>query len=749
MTLYYAHTGKSKYNIPPQLYADHIRNMYNQIIVEFKILSPFLQKVVLIAAIFHDFGKLIDSSQKILNNPDQIDDVKMVNHVDAGVAWCLMKYQKTNDSVFVYAAYLIHAHHIGLQNRQKLFDFSFQGFTTKYNITENFRDSKHNDSINNTVKEYYDSNMDSLYDIQYALLSKEIEHALSLEYSKNDVTPIELRFALSVLIDADHGDVTKYYDNGFTFHEYKLRASERLKLLDSEVKQLQKNARQKGISEEVIASRNALYEACSTVKLTNKFYMCAAPTGKGKTVSLMKLALRISEETNKKRIFFIIPFTNIISQSVKEYRNKIVLPSEKPEKIVNEIHSKVEFDHFSKRKYSHLWNAPINISTSVQFFESLTSNRPSAVRKLQKFANSVIIFDEYHTALPHHLWKVALQILKIACEKFNIHIVFGSGTHVHYWDGDDSFQVTDVVPDELYNEFKKFEKNRIEFKKLGMIKNMDTFYKKFNAAAVKKNKLIGNTIIVTNTVANTVYMTEYFKKKTNWKIFHMSSCLTPADRERILADIHVMLKNDEKILLIATSVAECGIDFSFEIGFREFGSLMSTIQFGGRVNRNNEKTKSYVYEFEFDKKFFKESEFTNHPGLSDSIKARRGLKVSADNCTNAIQNEIALKDKPDLVDVENSFRFKQMKDDFSVIDTCTVSVIIDRDIVNKIKSGERVDPVQINRHSISIFRSKIDENTGKWAQYVEKFDNDGDDMYYWIGKYDGDGYGVYACEISN
>ena len=747
---YYAHTGLLKYNILPQTYQEHITNMFKQAFVDSTILSPMLRKATLIAVIFHDFGKLDAHSQTILCQPNPVEGSHMINHVDAGVAWCLREYNKSKDISFIYAAYIIHAHHIGLQNRDTLFDIRIKNFSQIVDIKYIFRDTRFLEVIRKTVKEYFDETIDSLYAIQYSILKKENDSAMALTFDKSSVSTIEMRFALSILVDADHGDTSRHYGMP-TFNSYQLRPKDRLKKLDIEVIKVQKSALKRGISQEVIDSRNVLFKECSEVDITqNNFFVCAAPTGKGKTFSLMKLALRIAKEKKREKIFFIIPFTNIISQSVKNYRKYTVLKGEDPIKIVNEIHSKVEFAHWRMRQYSHLWNSPINVSTSVQFFESLFSNRPSAVRKLKQFANSTVVFDEYHTALPQHLWKIALYTLKDMAKKYNIDFIFGSGTHVYYWDifSDIDLNVTDVVSSKTFEEFKKFEENRITFKDIGVLIDDNHFYREFDKLAIYNDNLIGNTIIVCNTVANAVYIAKHFKDTAKYPVYHLSSYLTPIDREIILEKIHLHLKSKEKILLVATSVVECGVDFSFELGFREYGSMMSTIQFGGRVNRNKEKETAFVYEFQFNKQFFGNGTFSRHPGLTQSITARNGIAVEPDNCTNVIKNEINIKNLPDLVAGEKLQNFKFINDGFVVIENLTVSVIINKDIVNSIKNGDKVDPVIINRNSISVYRSKIDPlQNGKWVSWASKFTNNGDDVYYWVGNYDKDMYGAYACEF--
>jgi CRISPR-associated endonuclease/helicase Cas3 len=242
-------------------------------------------------------------------------------------------------------------------------------------------------------------------------------------------------------------------------------------------------------------------------------------------------------------------------------------------------------------------------------------------------------------------------------------------------------------------------------------------------------------------------MTDYFKKThPDWNVYHLSSHLTPRDRETILTKVHAALGKSQKILLVATSVVECGIDFSFDLGFREKGSMLSTIQFGGRVARHEKN--GIVYEFSFKDAFFKASEFTKNPDLNKSLEARRWIKVDAKQCSNVIREEVKLRNKKNLKDHERNSAFKIMNEEFCVIDDDTIQVIVDRHIFRAIQQGGFVSPIEISRASVAIHYTNIEEGK-RFHDHVGLYESSEDGVskekiYYWKGLYDKDLYGIYA-----
>ena len=81
-----------------------------------------------------------------------------------------------------------------------------------------------------------------------------------------------------------------------------------------------------------------------------------------------------------RHIFVVLPYVNIIKQSVDIYRKALVLDGEDPEAVVAEHHHQVDFSDIDMRYLATLWKAPIIVTTAVQFFETLGSHQPARLK---------------------------------------------------------------------------------------------------------------------------------------------------------------------------------------------------------------------------------------------------------------------------------------------------------------------------------------------------------------------------------
>src|SRR6266404_3033150 len=313
-----AHSSDKKRGVDnPQSYKEHITNVYNDgrkflsgSLKKTKLLNyqvDFLTDVVSLSALYHDIGKLDKSSQIILNGDNEDNqDVKMLNHVDAGVAILTRKYESTKNLAYLVAAFLVHAHHLGLKNQnpmaQECIDKTNPRRTNYFYKINNrlMRDNRNifdtytiecpeksvMDYINNHIEEYK------------AIHNKEvgIDYQLITDISRKiPLTALQIRIAFSCLVDADHTDTDKFYSQKYkplVFND--LRPVERLEKLNVYLD----NIKTSEVSSVRLQSRQSFRSTCQTEKIPEdiSFFPMDASVGLGKTLSGLTFALRLAEQ---------------------------------------------------------------------------------------------------------------------------------------------------------------------------------------------------------------------------------------------------------------------------------------------------------------------------------------------------------------------------------------------------------------------------------------------------------------------
>ncbi|MCE5218195.1 CRISPR-associated endonuclease Cas3'', partial [bacterium] len=298
---------------------------------------------------------------------------------------------------------------------------------------------------------------------------------------------LDLRMLYSCLVDADGLD-TEAHCNGTAdgAKQYReagptLDAERDLKVLLSHIERL---ASKSQATEKVNELRADLLEAClKAAKGPQGCFTLSAPTGSGKTLSMLAFALRHALTHGLRRIVMVIPYLSIIDQTVAEYRKVLsqVLAPQELDRYLLEDHSLAgtrdgrsdgrpsdEQDN-SARLLAQNWDAPIVITTSVQFLESLFANRSRACRKLHRLAGSVILFDEVQT-LGSSLAVPTLATLSHLTERYSASVVFSTATQPAFthlneaveWFADSGWQPREIVPAEL-DLFGRARRTHIEW----------------------------------------------------------------------------------------------------------------------------------------------------------------------------------------------------------------------------------------------------------------------------------------------
>lgn len=693
-----AHSAQPKKGLPEQSYREHIIGVYQraqsnvQEMVNYAkqdTLKVALMPIVSWAACYHDLGKLDEDNQQVLQGKINARHLP-VNHVDAGVAY-LKEIEKKLE-----AAMLVYSHHRGLPS-----------VADEINRPFPFRDSE--------IREETDENLS-----QYLSLHKN-EISVKLDQSRQITIADGLtrRLVLSCLVDADYGDSSHY-----NRREYHLRWEERLNRLDAYVRQSYEENKKNERND----IRNDIYFACKNNDAHSSIYYCDSPVGTGKTTAIMAHLLQTAIKKKLRHIIVVLPYTNIIRQSVQIYRQALVLDYEDPEAIVAEHDHQADFSSFESRELASLWNAPIIVTTAVQFFETLGSNNPSRLRKLHELSGTGIFIDESHAAIPTWLWPQEWNWLLKLTQEWGVHLVLASGTTARFWEIPDFIHnkdyIPELIPEELRVKAYEYEQSRVLLKY-----SLDTLNPKAPVTFDSIEDLIGfilskdgPRIVIMNTVFSAAYLA-YQMQQQGLDVIHLSTALTPKDREPLIEQIYERLERDEKNkllynpnwTLVATSCAEAGLNFSFRNGFAELRSIYSFLQINGRVNREGEYTDSEMWCF-----MINDSNIKHHPGFKTSQKIFKQLiecdligKLSiTELITEAIKRELK-EDYDEKIEriqkYERNHEYPEVASMCKVIDADTKLVVMNTDIINLLENGEKISSIQLIKNSVQIWMSKVNE----------------------------------------
>ena len=422
----------------------------------------------------------------------------------------------------------------------------------------------------------------------------------------------------------------------------------------------------------------------------------------------------------------LLPYTNIIDQSVRVYRESLIRADEAPDHVVAAHHHRAEFNSLTTRHLTYLWNNPVIVTTAVQFFETLAACRTGALRKLHQVAGSAIFIDEAHAALPAHLWPIAWKWLRELKTDWGCYFVVGSGSLNRFWSLREFVGSPPTVPDlvdvRVRDESLDLEKTRVTYQSLP------------EPMCLRKLKpwllqLPGPRLFIVNTVQSAAVIARHladWENRDSWQSHHpqveyLSTALTPTDRANTLNRVIDRLKNkgDRDWTLVATSCVEAGVDFSFRTGIRERAGLNSLLQIAGRVNRGNEYETADVWDIQL----AYDSWLRPHPTFEHSSAVLGELfnerRVGVSSCTEALRREIRrsrLK-KDELLKAERVLDFPKVSELFRVIDSPTLTAVVDETLKNAIESGQDVPTQRLQNGSVQIYNSRARD----WA--VREFDH--------------------------
>lgn len=686
---YFAHSAKD--GCPSQSYQAHIKAVHKMASENAKKSATFavldgelLIHTVEAAASFHDLGKLHAENQAALHEANGGKHLP-INHVDAGVVAL-----QESDGDFLHSEMIVYSHHHGLP------DVPSEG--RRQENGESFRDEE------NTIRQKVESEVINLLKIHRKLLPEYFPKSYKEEIL-GDFGVFE-RMALSCLVDADHCDTAQHYRKySMDVEEIPLLPEDRLKQLNNYVGDVNACS---GDSERN-RLRTEMYEACCKRDIDENIVACDSPVGSGKTTAIMAHLLSQAIHRGSRRIFVVLPFTNIIRQSVEVYRKALCLSGENPEQVVAELHHRADFESLEVRALTAQWRAPIIVTTAVAFFETLASCRPAALRRFHQISGSLIFVDEAHAALPVKLLPVAWHWMQILADEWQCYWVLASGSLVEFWKLEaagwikNERKVPQLLSTSMRCRLMQYEGGRIRFCYKPVPLSKEDLASEVASSA-------GPRLLIMNTVQSAAVMAMQLRELCGTgKVMHLSTALHAEDREEVVDKIKKRLKDteDQDWTLVATSCVEAGVDFSFKTGFREISSLVSLLQTAGRVNRNGKDGEAVIWSFVMqDDPLLK-----SNPNVEVSARVlmryfEKNDIITPEMCTDSMQKELNMvaEDFKALLNAELDGQFPTVQEKFRVIDDDTILVVPDSDMQEQIRNGE-CDWKDIQRRTVSVRRN--------------------------------------------
>ena len=517
-------------------------------------------------------------------------------------------------------------------------------------------------------------------------------------------TAFYIRMLYSCLVDADYIDTETFMNGDAGRGNYEPLSA----LCDKLTAYISK---WNNPTREIDILRQKILNSCiEKASAPRGIFSLTVPTGGGKTVASMAFALNHAVANSMKRIIYVIPYTSIIEQNAKVFRD--ILGQEN----VVEHHSSVSYElsenadelEYRSALATENWDAPVIVTTAVQFFESLYANRSSKCRKLHNIANSVIIFDEAQMIPSNNLRPCVAAIAELV-RAYNATAVLCTATQ--------------PAIDEMLLEYSKKE-SVVE-----LCPDVDGMFEKFRRTSFEKEGRLTTDELVSRLesqqqvlcIVNTrKFAQEVYEALPSEGRFHLSTLMCPVHRKQKLDEIRERLKSGKTCRVVSTSLIEAGVDVDFPRVFREMAGLDSILQAAGRCNREGKRSaeSSIVTVFESENKVNKLIA-VNRDAAEETVRdwTQPNTTSTIERYFKAYRDFLRNDDKSGVIAASEKgisgcgLPFEWIAKEFKLIDQNTFTVYISvgegKELISRLREGERSRELyrKAGMYSVSIYEN--------------------------------------------
>lgn len=383
-----------------------------------------------------------------------------------------------------------------------------------------------------------------------------------------------IRMLFSCLVDSDFLDTERYMDHkkGVLRGGYEPIGSLLLRLeAFNEKLDLQSE------DTPVNKTRRLIRQRCMEIAIEKPgVFSLSVPTGGGKTLSSLTFALNHAKIHDLDRVIYVIPYTSIIEQNAEVFKKAL------GEDQVVEHHSNLgEGEHTPRQRIAcENWDAPVIVTTSVQFFESLFAHRSSRCRKLHNIVKSVVVLDEAQL-LPVEYLKPIVETIRLLCKDYGTTFLISTATQPALEEPIEGVMkgltgIREIMGDdhevrELYDslarvniEFPASFETPTEWDVLA--RELEQHHQVLCIVSDRKSCRELHGLMPEGT-------------------YHLSALMCGQHRSEVIEEVKKKLRNHQQVRVISTQLVEAGVDLDFPFVYRSLAGLDSIAQAAGRCNR--------------------------------------------------------------------------------------------------------------------------------------------------------------------
>jgi len=482
----------------------------------------------------------------------------------------------------------------------------------------------------------------------------------------------ETQFAFAALLEADKRDAGN--NEIFLFEEKSMVVNEQIsKSLSVKINEFDTIENPDELNKLRTEIRlESIERIAKEIRRGKRIFMLTAPTGAGKTFILLSIAKEIQKFSRNLGVIYTLPFLSITEQVQKILSDLgidyFAVNSRAQNKQMEEAQVKYEqnpseenLNEFIRQNFSEeTFDHPFIVTTFVQFFETLISNKNSTLLKLPNFCNRIFLIDEVQ-ALPPRLYIFFSAWLHDFCLKHNSYAILSTATMPKLDFPQKDFLETIRKPELIFPAYsidlpceivqprKYFDSSVFNRYKINLINQLEVI-----KTSDLESHILSQTescLVILNTISDTKKLYQSVSRET--PAILLNTHFTTEDRLKKIDEVKGYLEKKQKIVLISTQLIEAGVDIDFPVVYRDLCPLPSLIQSAGRCNRNKLIEMGQVYFFQL---------INEHGKSSSEMIYKKEASRFLEFCRKHIKHNIEEKD---LFDIQSRF-FEEIKNELTI-----------------------------------------------------------------------------------